>query len=188
MSMSPRPKLGPMDDFKLRIEAARGYNVPYAGYVWCMLEVPFLPSQQLEVPVLVVPSSEYSLEVPVIIGTNVIDKYSEMSEMSQGTKDVPREWRNAFISSQQSKVVIVKSTIKAEIKVEPCETITISGFVRKSGNVEFVITEQTPGASTRIGVCPRVLSLTKAGKSQRVPVQIFNMSAKPICIKPNSDI
>ena len=93
-----------------------------------------------------------------------------------------------FISSHQSKVGIVKSTNKAEIKVEPYETITISAFVRKSGIVESVFTKQTPGASTRIGVCPRVLSLTKAGKSQRVPVRIFNISAKPICIKPNSDI
>ena len=60
--------------------------------------------------------------------------------------------------------------------------------MRKSRNVDSVITEQTPGATTRIGVCPRVLSLNKVGKSQRVPIRIYNMSAKQINIKPSSDI
>ena len=99
--MNPKPKLGSIDDFQLTIEGAGGYKVPYAGYIWCTIEVPFLPSQKLEVPVLIVPSSEYSLEVPVIIGTNVIDIYNDNSH---GAKDIPREWQNAFISSQQSKV------------------------------------------------------------------------------------
>ena len=159
-SMNPKPKLGSIDDFQLTIEGAGGNKVPYAGYIWCTIEVQFLPSQKLEVPVLIVPSSEYSLEVPVIIGTNVIDSYNDISH-----GDIPSEWRNTFISSQQSKVGTVKSTNKAEIRIEPYETVTVSGFVKKSRNIDSVITEQTPGASTRIGVCPRVLSLTKAGKS-----------------------
>ena len=123
--------------------------------------------------VLVVPSSEYLLEVPVVIGTNVIDIYNDISHEA---KDIPREWRNAFISSKQSKVGTVKSTNKAEIRIEPYETVTVFGFVRKSRNVDSVISEQTPGASTRIGICPRVLSLTKAGKSRQVPILIYNMS------------
>ena len=60
----------------------------------------------------------------------------------------------------------------------------MSGFVRKSRNIDSVITKQTPGASG----ASRVLSLTKAGKSQQVPVRIYNRSAKPINIRPNSDI
>ena len=185
MSMNPKPELRSIEDFELSIEAAGGYKVPYAGYIWCTVEVPFLPSQKLEVPALIVTSSEYSLQVPIIIGTNVIDL---CHEISQGAKDIPKEWRNAFISSQQSMVGVVKSTNKAEIKVNPFETVTVSGFVRKSRNVDSVITEQTPGATTRIDVCPRVLSLNKVGKSQRVPIRICNMSAKQINIKPNSDI
>ena len=66
------------------------------------------------------------------------------------------------------------------------ETVTISGFVRKGRNVETAVTEQTEGASSKIGVCPRVDSLDKVGNSQRIPVRIFNMSAKVINIKPKS--
>ena len=83
---------------------------------------------------------------------------------------------------------MVKSTNAYDIKVQPKETLTLSGLVRKNRQVEAVITEQTEGASTRIGVCPRIVSLQKIGTSQRVPVRIYNMSAKVLHIKPNSDL
>ena len=50
------------------------------------------------------------------------------------------------------------------------------------------MTEQTEGASCRTGVSPWVVSLEKTGKTQRVHVRIYNMSAKSIKIKPNSDL
>ena len=66
------------------------------------------------------------------------------------------------------------------------ETVTISEFVRKCRNVETAVTEQTEGASSKIGVCPRVVSLDKVGNKQRIPVRIFNMSAKVTKIKPKA--
>ena len=81
-----------------------------------------------------------------------------------------------------------KSTNAYDIKVQPKETLTLSGLVRKNRQVEAVITEQTEGASTRIGICPRIVSLQMIGTSQRVPVRIYNMSAKVLHIKPNSDL
>ena len=112
--MNPKPEFRSIEDFELSIEAAGGYKVPYAGYILCAVEVPFLPPQKLEVPALIVTNSEYSLQVPIMIGTIVIDI---CHEISQGAKDIPKEWRNAFISSQQSRVGVVKSTNKAEIKI-----------------------------------------------------------------------
>ena len=60
--------------------------------------------------------------------------------------------------------------------------------MRKTGNVDSAVTEQTQRASSRIGVCPRVVALVKGEKYQRVPVRLFNMSAKVITIKPKSDL
>ena len=48
------------------------------------------------------------------------------------------------------------------------------------------VTEQSEIASDRIGICPRVVSLKSAGKNHRVPVRIFNISARPILIKPQT--
>ena len=63
---------------------------------------------------------------------------------------------------------------------------SITGFVTKSRNVEIEVTEQTEGASSKIGVCPRVVSLDKVRNRQRMPVRIFSMSAKVINIKAKS--
>ena len=51
-------------------------------------------------------------------------------------------------------VGVVKSTNKTNIVIQPMETQTISGFVRKARNVEAAIKEHTEGASSRLGVCP----------------------------------
>ena len=67
---------------------------------------------------------------------------------------------------------MVKSTYAYDIKVQPREALTLSGLVRKHRHVEACISEQTEGVSTRIGVCPWIVSLQKTGTSQRVPVQI----------------
>ena len=48
------------------------------------------------------------------------------------------------------------------------------------------VTENTKGAASRIGVCPRVVRLDKDGKNQRVPVKIYNMSVKEIEITPKT--
>lgn len=56
--------------------------------------------------------------------------------------------------------------------------MTVSGFVRKNKLIETAETESSEKASSKIGVCPRVVSMTATGKNQRLPIRIFNMSAK----------
>ena len=184
-SLSPPPVLNSLTDFNLSVEGAGGNFLPYSGYIECTFEVPCLGAQEIHVPVLVVPTTQYSLKVPVVVGTNVIKQCRDMCTQEN---DIPKEWSNAFVSFQQGRVGVVKSTNKLDIEVQPMEIITTSGLVRKTRNVESAVTEQTEGASCRIGVCPRVVSLEKTGKTQRVHVRIYNMSAKSIKIKPNSDL
>ena len=64
---------------------------------------------------------------------------------------------------------------------------TVSGMVHAQGAVgSTVVTENLDcELSDRMSVCPRVLELKKSGKC-RVPVRIFNMSAKVVEIKPKS--
>ena len=64
------------------------------------------------------------------------------------------------------------------------ETSTLSGFARKNCHVPTVVTEHSNRASAKLGVCPRVVSLSENEFSQRVPVRVFNMSAKVLEIKP----
>ena len=71
-----------------------------------------------------------------------------------------------IFSFQQTRVGVVKSTNHQDIQVQPFETVTLSGFVRKDKNVETVVTEQTQGASTRIGFVPGLFLLTKLVKEK----------------------
>ena len=153
---------------------AGGNKIPILGAIEVTLAVPFLPNDAIQVPVVVVPTTEYGRQVPVIVGTNAIDKCRERCETET---TVPGVWQNAFVSSQQGRIGIVKSTNNFPIKIEPNEFVTHSGLIRKGKEVEDVLTEPTEGASSKLGVCPRVVKL---GKYQRVPVHLYNISACPI--------
>ena len=52
--------------------------------------------------------------------------------------------------------------------------------------MEAAVTEGTEAASSRISICPRIVSLNSPGKYQIVPVRLYNMSAKILTIKPSS--
>ena len=111
--------------------------------------------------------------------------YAIQLEKCNKDVQVSKQWNNAFISVQQSRIGVVKYTNRNDIVIQPMETQTITGFVRKARNVEAAITKNTEGASTKLGVCPRIVSLEEVGNYQRVPVRIFNMSAKVLTITPN---
>ena len=83
---------------------------------------------------------------------------------------------------------MVKSTNNFDITLQPMETITLSGLVRKKNTMELAVTENTEGAFIKLGVCPQVVSLQSPRKYQRVPVRLYNMSASPVTIKPNSNL
>ena len=184
-NMTPRPTLYSIEDLGIKVEAAGGHILSYLGAIACEIEVPFLGKQSIKIGALVLPTTDYSLNVPVIVGTNAIAPCRDRCESN--TERIPNQWKNAFVALQDTHVGVVKST-DTTIQVQPNETVTISGFVRKKRNVESVVTEQTQGASSKIGVCPRVVSLDKAEKCQRVPVRIYNMSAKVMTIQPKSDL
>ena len=57
----------------------------------------------------------------------------------------------------------MKSANKKDVHIEPFQTVTFSGLVGKQKEVETAITENTEAASSRLGVCPRVVALDKAG-------------------------
>ena len=184
-TLSPKPKLSSLTDFNLSIQGAGGNNLPYSGYIEAVIQVPFIEGTDIDVPVLVVPTTEFNLKVPVVIGTNVIKQCRNMC--TQET-EIPDEWKDAFISLQKGRVGVVKSTNKYNIKIQPNETVTLSGLVRKNKKVETAVTEATEGASSRVGVCPRVVNINSPGKSQRIAVRLFNISAKVIEIAPKSSL
>ena len=92
--------LGSMDDFGLTLYGPDGREIPYLGYVWAEFSAPFMGSKTVEVPALVVPTTEYNLKVPVLIGTNVLNKCQDQAK----NNGVPEEWKTAFLWLQNGLV------------------------------------------------------------------------------------
>ena len=83
---------------------------------------------------------------------------------------------------------IVKAT--KHCTLQPYESRTVIGILRKSEHLSAAITEvcESGHCSNRVTVCPRVVALDNVGKNARVPVRIFNMSARPITIRRKASI
>ena len=133
---------------------------------------------------LVVPITEYSKKESIIIGTYIINRLKP--QVSEGN-EVPDEWQSAFLSLCNNQLGVVKTTNK--LTLQPMEVKDINCFVRKASNVESAITEPLDSVSgTKVGVCPRLVSLKNPGKTSRVSVRIFNMSAKVMTLPAKTNV
>ena len=180
--MNPQPVLHQLSELKVSVTGAGGDDIPYLGYIEVDIQLPQINDNVYTVPVLIVYNTDYNLTVPVLIGTNVIKMLDNVEHDS-----LPSEWKAALLSIT-ANLGTVKSTNKHDIYIQPNETLALSGFVRKTTDHETALTEPTDNTSSRIGVCPRLVNLNQPGKSARVPVRIFNMSAKVLTIQPNTPL
>ena len=76
-SMNPRPELRNMSDFELNIAGASGSSIPYLGYIEAQVSMFDIDNDPLTVPVLVVPTTRFSGQVPIIVGTNIIAAFRD---------------------------------------------------------------------------------------------------------------
>ena len=182
-TLSPKPHLFSIEELgvDLNIQAAGGNRVPYLGCIVSQVRVPFIQDCSTEVGTFVVPCQH----VPVILGTNII---SRVRKLCKSETPIPDTWNSAFVSCQSEPLGIVKSTNKVTISLKPNQSVVLSGIVKSCRQVVSAITESTEGASSRIGVCPRAVKLNKSGRNQRVPVKIYNVSAKPVEISPKTPL
>ena len=181
--LDPRPQLRSMDDFGIDIKAAGGHSIPYKGYVFVDVSAPFNDSVSQSIPILVVSLTEYNKTVPVIVGTNILERFQDVeTDQSQ----IPDSWNTAFKALVSPLVGVVKTTNR--VVLQPFESKTITGFARKTQDVESAVTEPTGDGTSRVSVCPRVIALNKPGKSARIPVKVFNMSARPVTIPAKSPV
>ena len=146
------------------------------------MKVPF-SEKVLPVPLLVVATTEYNQNVPVVVGTNVLNLYSTTLRKKG---NIPAEWEVA-LPSLCSDTSLVHLTNKRVVKLLPMSIKVMSGMVNTKHHDGFTaLTENVEcSLSDKVSVCPRVVELSKGGKT-RIPVRIFNITAKVVEIKPKS--
>ena len=90
-----------IDELGLRVNNANGQSMPYSGVVEVDKIIPCFGNKSLTVFMLVVPTTEYNKEVPVIIGTNVI---CDLKECLSNAETVPLKWETDFEAIQSDRV------------------------------------------------------------------------------------
>ena len=187
--LNPVPEVRSLDDFKLSVNVAGGTTLPYLGYVEVRVKVDFIDFDELSVPLLVVSPTEYSKEVPVIVGTNLIRMYN-MCKSDGQVRKVPNEWQLAFDSMNDTKIGHVISTNKKPITLKPMTTVTLSGLARQNTQIKGPCTVVTENDNEKfvdkVAVCPRVVNVK--GIASRVPVKLYNMTAKEVSIQPKTTL
>ena len=164
------------------VKVADGRTLPYTDCIEATVKLPFSEAT-VDTLILVVPTTDYSKKVP-IIGTNIINRLKP--QVSEGD-EVPDEWQSAFLSLCNNQLQVVKTTNK--IILQPMEVKDINCFVRKASNVESTITKPLDSLTgTEVGVCPRIASLENPGKTSRVQVRIFSMSAKVMTLPAKTNV
>ena len=179
-SMDPRPKLENLVDFTVDITSANGGTVPYSGYVLLDIQIPSSDFPAVCVPVMVCEDTSYSSTVPVTIGTNVLNHFRMASD-----SDPPEVWQQAFSALSYSHTVPVKAFCHRKVVVQPFSTQTITGMVRKVGEMSVGVTEGLE-QNQHMNICPRVVNVRPGNNFSRIPVRICNMTARPINILPKS--
>ncbi|KAH3885714.1 hypothetical protein DPMN_009710 [Dreissena polymorpha] len=148
--MDPKPFLYSLEDLQLSITGANGTELVYMGYIEAAISVPNISEETFDVPVLVVPNTEHNINVPVIIGTNVIRHLHSLP-----LENLSEEWKAALMAtSLATNIGLVVSTNKSTVELPPYETMTISGFVRKSTQDSAAVTEPSEKASSRYWCMP----------------------------------
>jgi len=113
-TMPDRPELKKLSDFELNITAANGISVPYSGYIEVEVAIPHLKDGSIWVLMLVVRDTEYNIEVPSIIGMNLIREFSRVCPSTEKL-NIPTVWKTAFEVSAMTNVGVVKSTKEVTI-------------------------------------------------------------------------
>ncbi|CAC5368016.1 unnamed protein product [Mytilus coruscus] len=188
-ALTPPLKLKSLDDFSLSISVAGGTTLPYLGYIEAKIKVDFV-EQDFMIPLLVVSLTDYNKNVPIIVGTNVIrllETCSMVGSQQTNIEKIPREWDIAFNSIKNESIGLVYSTNKNPIKLKPLSVLNVSGLARsKTSEACTVVTENLSDDLSDVSVCPRVVNVK--GSTCRVPVRIFNMTAKAMVIKPKTHL
>ena len=78
-SMNPRTELRSISDFRLNISGASGSSIMYIGYFKAEVCVPQTEHEPEFVSILVVPTTTFSDQVPLFVGTNIIVGLGELA-------------------------------------------------------------------------------------------------------------
>jgi len=184
----------------LDIDGAGSYIWPYLGYIEVELAVPVLTIQPISCLLLVTPDTKYSQNVPVILGTNAIDRVLHNVEHTCGirfqkTSRLPDVWYFTFrcvkiqlreVNRSSYHIAVINSTIARKMMVSSNSTLRIDGRLdgRKQSGAGFGLTqtwnESCPFKQRRIKIPPSLYKEVRDHLQQLLDISIIWKSGSPL--------
>ena len=189
-----------LEEFTLDIEGAGGHKLPYTGYIEVEVAIPGV-TDPVNCLVLITPDTNYGQNIPVIIGTNVLDVLMDATEHRHGqryqqTVKMPDALYFAFrcmkiqkrqLDRSDGQLGIIKCAMTRKVIIPSNRTMVVNGLVDKNvtnlnsfGVIQPLSQSALPNG---VGVTPTLVSMND--KSNVISVQVCNLSAGPVVISPN---
>lgn len=179
----------------LQVETAGEHTLPYSGYIEVQLKLPEIENTQSAL-LLVVPSTSYHHETPILLGTNVIGRCLEQwkEETKNRKASLPTPWSVAkrCLTAQEQNIKrnegigIVQVSSRSHITIQSNETVTFLGKVKTPlSNQRLAITSPMKKSVLPDGVeiCPTLVKT-----SNEVPITVSNLSLQTLVLAPSATV
>ena len=180
----------------LEVEGADGHTLPYIGYVEVKVTVPET-EDSLSALLLVVPSTNYHQQTPVLLGTNVIRHCLAKIDSSRTILQTGWEVANRCIKAcdhqlrrQGGEVGVVKSDTSKTIALQSNQTLTLTGTVKRvycqQQSVMFTATDKS-NLPAGVEITPAVIDLGRQRNSS-VNVAVSNLTSQTVVIPASATL
>ena len=197
--------LNPVEDI-LRLECADGSFMPYTGYIQVQMSTSGIPSEHVQECIfLIVPDTDYSKDVPLLIGTNILDELllhckSELGENFLQNSALHTSWYLAFrcmvvrqreLKKNKNRLAFIRSAEPRHITIPANSCVTIKGITSKELEYKQTCAMMT---ETEDSILPSDFDITPAvitynyGNNGLVDVQITNVTTSTFNIPPRAII
>ena len=193
-------QIHPLDDI-LHIETAGGSMLPYAGYIEADVTVPGLFEGDTSTILLVVPNTEYSKRVPVLLGTNLLRPIMDNCREKHGTQfrqkiAMSTPWWLTFrylhvedkaVSRANGRLALVKSAERFTVTIPANRRIMMTGFVSDEvpcRRLAMVHSTEKTVLPSGVEITPSLMNY-KGDNSGEIAVEISNPTRNPVVIPPS---
>ena len=189
----------------LKIECADGKLLPYLGYVEATVSIPDTDKGELTAIFLVCPLTDYSSQVPVLLGTNVLRSMMDQCQEQEGKlflqkMSLTTPWwltfrgmsiRERELRRSEGRLALVKCASAETITIPANRSMLIPGMITDSVPCDATMAMTHPTKKTLLPdgaeVMPTLTTYDDSHASdETLLVEIANSSRTPIIIQPRA--
>ena len=187
-----------------QIEGAGGQHVPYQGYIQALISFPSSitgVAEQVSSLVLIVPNCHFNTQIPLLIGTNVLDRLYEGGIEKHGKEFLQRPnissdcvllFQHVALSHQEEiSANHVKLHGRHSVTIPPGRKVSVFGNVRvkKHSPRSLFVVESPEKMSLPGGVfVENALIETPLRSSNKIPVILRNVTDRTVTLHPRQVI